>query len=105
MPDIPLTLSLDELKEVFPIQSDLIDYMIFMCLLQKNEPTGSWTLKELFDQAGLKVGTATIGRNLKMMDSQGSLPTLGWKRPLICVHRQPGRVSAKACCPLPRALT
>lgn len=71
MPDIPLILSLDQLKEIFPIQSDLIDYMIFMCLLQKNEPTGSWTLKELFDQAGLKVGTATIGRNLKMMDSHG----------------------------------
>ena len=53
MPDIPLILSLDQLKEIFPIQSDLIDYMIFMCLLQKNEPTGSWTLKELFDQAGL----------------------------------------------------
>ena len=41
MPDIPLILSLDQLKEIFPIQSDLIDYMIFMCLLQKNEPTGS----------------------------------------------------------------
>ena len=79
MPDIPLTLSLDQLKEIFPIQSDLIDYMIFMCLLQKNEPTGSWTLKELFDQAGLKVGTATIGRNLKM----------------ICVPQQP--VHAPPC--------
>lgn len=40
-------------------------------LLQKNEPTGSWTFKEMFEQAGLTVGTAAIGRNLKMMDSHG----------------------------------
>ena len=71
MPNESLNLSLEELKELFPIQSDLIDYLILTFLLQKNEPTGSWTFKEMFEQAGLTVGTATIGRNLKMMDSHG----------------------------------
>ena len=61
----------EQLKEQFPIQSELIDYLLFKLMENRKEPIGSLALKLELEQLGLNVGSATIGRSLKIMDSHG----------------------------------
>ena len=61
----------EQLKEQFPIQSELIDYLLFKLMENRKEPIGSLALKLELEKLGLNVGSATIGRSLKIMDSHG----------------------------------
>lgn len=50
---------------------DQTEYMILSLIDKSPKPIGSWTLKELVQLNGQAASTATIGRWLKEMDSQG----------------------------------
>ena len=63
--------NIDSLKSVFPLQSELLEYLLLKTMYNREEPIGSLTLKITLDELGLNVGTATIGRCLKIMDSHG----------------------------------
>ncbi|NLD58859.1 MAG: FCD domain-containing protein [Clostridiales bacterium] len=58
-------------KAVFSLQSELMEYLLLKIMHSLQEPIGSLTLKIALDKWGFNVGTATIGRSLKIMDSYG----------------------------------
>lgn len=63
--------SVEELKAIFPIQSELMEYLLIKIMASNQEPMGSMTFKIILDRLNFKVGTATIGRCLKILDSHG----------------------------------
>ena len=54
--------SVEELKAIFPIQSELMEYLLIKIMASNQEPMGSMTFKIILDRLNFKVGTATIGR-------------------------------------------
>lgn len=67
---------MDERKElmqigVFKTFGDTIMYLLIKIISSKDSSIGSWALKADLDERGVYCSTATIGRYLKMLDSNG----------------------------------
>lgn len=62
---------INKLKTIFPMQSELLEYLILKIMSNREEPIGSLALKIIIEECGLNIGSATIGRSLKIMDSHG----------------------------------
>ena len=62
---------IDTLKEAFPIQSELTDYLIMKLMEGRGEPGGCMALKLELDELNYITSSATIGRSQKIMDSHG----------------------------------
>ncbi|MCB7089752.1 FCD domain-containing protein [Enterocloster bolteae] len=60
-----------KIEKCFSARGDLLEYIIMDIILQYNDVVGSWTLKNELDILEIHVGTATIGRVLKILDNKG----------------------------------
>lgn len=55
----------------FKSQEEMMFFLLLSEIQKQEEPLGSWSLNALLAKQGICVSTATIGRYLKMMDSNG----------------------------------
>lgn len=55
---------------VFKDQSEIIDYIILTTLKQKDEPLGCWALQTSLMDYKIEKSTASIGRQLQMLDTK-----------------------------------
>ena len=60
-----------KIEKCFSARGDLLEYIIMDIILQYNDVVGSWTLKNELDILEIHIGTATIGRVLKILDNKG----------------------------------
>lgn len=60
-----------KIEKCFSARGELLEYVIMDIILQYNDVVGSWTLKNELDILDIHVGTATIGRVLKILDNKG----------------------------------
>lgn len=57
-------------RDFFDSKKEYTEYLIMKCLIDRKEPSGSWILKSMLQDMGVNIGTATIGRILKDLDSK-----------------------------------
>lgn len=55
---------------LFPTRTKMISYLLLRFIADKDEPAGSWVLREDLLSFGIDCSTATIGRYLKELDYQ-----------------------------------
>ena len=55
----------------FKSQEEMMFFLLLSEIQKQKEPLGSWSLNALLAKQGVCVSTATIGRYLKVMDSDG----------------------------------
>lgn len=55
---------------LFRTENDAVNFLI-ISNMDASSPIGAWTLKEKLKECGIDYGTATVGRYLKELDSQG----------------------------------
>ena len=65
--------NIDEIREsgLFLSKSEMSEYVLLGLLYQSKTPLGSWNLQEKLGAYGVQTSLATIGRNLKHLDSLG----------------------------------
>lgn len=68
--------NIEKIETFFSSRSELLDYLIMELIRREDTVLGSLTLKIELDKLGVCVATATIGRNLKMLDDKG------WTKPI-----------------------
>ena len=56
---------------VLKSKEEIMFYSLLNEINKRTEPIGSWTLYERLNSMGIKCGTATVGRYLKMLDGKG----------------------------------
>lgn len=56
---------------LFRTENDAVTFLIASIIEDSASPIGAWTLKEKLKKYGIDYGTATVGRYLKELDSQG----------------------------------
>lgn len=56
---------------LFRTENDAVTFLIASIIEDSASPIGAWTLKEKLKECGIDYGTATVGRYLKELDSQG----------------------------------
>lgn len=69
--------------DLFSSKEEFSQYMLLKCLAQSDEPLGSWVLKVMLELQGIELGTATIGRYLKSLDSKKYTKLVGTKGRVI----------------------
>ena len=62
---------------IFMTRMDMVNYLLLRCISEKDEPVGSWILKEKINDYGINCSTATIGRYLKELDHSGYTVQIG----------------------------
>lgn len=68
--------NMEKLSTFFSTRSELLDFLIMELIRREDTIIGSLTLKIELNKLGIDVAIATIGRNLKMLD------TKGWTKPV-----------------------
>ncbi len=75
------------IKEVdvdfFTTKEEAVQYLLLKHLLNTDEPVGSWVLKVMLELKGIEVGTATVGRYLKNLDSKNYTKLVGTQGRII----------------------
>ena len=56
---------------VFKTEADVFMYALMKCIGDRGTPSGSWALQADINAKGIQCSTATVGRYLKLLDSEG----------------------------------
>src|SRR5690625_5055071 len=77
-----LNFSIDD-SEFSDSNKEMTEFLLLKNLAKSEEPLGSWILRVLLEMQGIDLGTATIGRHLKNMDSKQYTKLVGNKGRVI----------------------